>query len=55
MIQDCPIQQEIEKKKSSAADGGFRRFRRSSLINIKKATAIPKLNTVTHFLAEFLR
>ncbi len=29
-------------------------FLRSSLINIIKATAIPKLTAVTHFLAEFL-
>ncbi len=30
-------------------------FLRSSRINIIKATAIPKLTGVTHFLAEFLR
>ena len=30
-------------------------FLRSSLTNIIKATAIPKLTAVTHFLAEFLR
>ncbi len=30
-------------------------FLRSSLINIIKVTAIPKLTAVTHFLAEFLR
>ena len=30
-------------------------FLRSSLINIIKATAIPKLTAVTHILAEFLR
>ena len=30
-------------------------FLRSSLINIIKATTIPKLTAVTHFLAEFLR
>ncbi len=29
-------------------------FLQSSLINIIKATAIPKLTAVTHFLAEFL-
>ncbi len=49
-------------KKNSAADGGFaavaailQPFLRSSLINIIKATAIPMLTAVTHFLAEFLR
>ncbi len=30
-------------------------FLRSSLINIIKATAMPKLTAVTHFLAELLR
>ena len=30
-------------------------FLRSSLINIIKATVIPKLTAVTHFLTEFLR
>ena len=30
-------------------------FLRSSLINIIKATAIPKLTAITHFLAEFMR
>ena len=33
----------------------FAPFLRSSLINIIKATAIPKLTAVTHLLAEFLR
>ena len=44
MIQKCLIQREMAKK-NPAADGGFR----SSLINIIKATAIPKLTAVTHF------
>ena len=35
--------------------GNFGAVFRSSLINIIKATAIPKLTAVTHFLAEFLR
>ena len=51
MIPKCLIQREMPKKES-AADGGFRRkrrFRRRSLINIMKATAIPKLTAVTHF------
>ncbi len=50
---------------SNSARNGKKKFRRlmavsppflrSSLINIIKATAIPKLTAVTHFLAEFLR
>ncbi len=35
-------------------NGGFASVS-SSLINIIKATAIPKLTAVAHFLAEFLR
>ena len=61
MIQKCIIQREMAKKNF----GGWWRFSavavvsppflRSSLINIIKATAIPKLTAVTLFLAEFLR
>ena len=57
----CLIQRGMAKKKF----GGRWRFStvaavsppflRSSLINIIKATAIPKLTAVTHFLTEFLR
>ena len=53
MVQKCLFQQEMAKK--SASDGGLWRFLRSSLINIIKVTAIPKLTAVTNFLAEFLR
>ena len=57
MIPKCLIQREMAKK-----FGGRWRFSavslpflRSSLINIIKATAIPKLTAVTHILVEFLR
>ena len=52
MIQKCLIQREMAKKKLG------NRWRFSAvevLINIIKATALPKLTAVTHFLAEFLR
>ena len=54
MIQKCITQREMAKKNSAVA-AVSPPFLRSSRINIIKATAIPKLTAVTHFLAEFLR
>ena len=60
MIQKCLIKREMAKKiggrwRFSAVAAISPPFFRSSLINIMKATAIPKLTAVTPFLAEFLR
>ena len=57
MIQNCLIQREMAKKifAGDGGSGGFAAVFRSFLINIIKATAIPKLTALTHFLAEFLR
>ena len=54
MIQKCIIQREMVKKigrrwRFSAVAAVSPPFLRSSLINIIKANAIPKLTAVTHF------
>ncbi len=56
MIQKSLIQHAITKKKSAADNGSVvpPSFLRSSLINIIKAIAKPKLTSITYFWAEFL-